>query len=79
MRTVVNILAGGLFAATMSAHALDITGAGASFPAPVYAKWAEAYKAESGNAVNYQAIGSGGAPSIDPISSGAAESRSGKT
>ena len=38
----------------------QITGAGATFPAPIYAKWAEAYKAASGVALNYQAIGSGG-------------------
>jgi phosphate transport system substrate-binding protein len=43
-----------------AAYAIDLTGAGATFPAPVYAKWAEAYKAKTGNAVNYQAIGSGG-------------------
>ncbi len=42
------------------AHALDITGAGATFPYPIYAKWAEAYKAASGNGLNYQSIGSGG-------------------
>lgn len=36
------------------------TGAGATFPAPIYAKWAEAYKAKTGNTVNYQSIGSGG-------------------
>ena len=42
------------------AAAQDITGAGASFPFPVYAKWAEAYKAASGTTVNYQSIGSGG-------------------
>jgi len=47
-----------LFAA--SAHALDITGAGASFPAPLYAKWADAYQKATGNRVNYQSIGSGG-------------------
>jgi phosphate transport system substrate-binding protein len=41
-------------------QAADISGAGATFPAPVYAKWAEAYKAVSGIQVNYQAIGSGG-------------------
>ena len=40
--------------------AADITGAGATFPYPVYAKWAEAYKAKSGNGMNYQSIGSGG-------------------
>jgi len=38
----------------------QITGAGATFPAPIYAKWAEAYKTASGVALNYQAIGSGG-------------------
>jgi len=40
--------------------ATDITGAGATFPYPIYAKWAEAYKAKSGVAMNYQSIGSGG-------------------
>ncbi len=43
----------------MPAMAADITGAGATFPAPLYAKWASAYKAETRNEVNYQAIGSG--------------------
>lgn len=42
------------------AHAADITGAGATFPYPIYAKWAEAYKKTSGNSLNYQSIGSGG-------------------
>jgi phosphate transport system substrate-binding protein len=42
------------------AQAATLSGAGATFPAPVYAKWAEAYKAASGNSLNYQAIGSGG-------------------
>jgi len=37
-----------------------ISGAGATFPAPIYARWAEAYKAKSGQILNYQAIGSGG-------------------
>jgi phosphate transport system substrate-binding protein len=40
--------------------AADITGAGATFPFPVYSKWAEAYRKESGIGVNYQSIGSGG-------------------
>ncbi len=44
----------------LPALAVDITGAGASFPAPIYAKWAETYKASSGNSLNYQSIGSGG-------------------
>lgn len=43
-----------------SALAVDITGAGASFPSPVYAKWADAYHKASGHKVNYQSIGSGG-------------------
>lgn len=42
------------------AIAADITGAGATFPFPVYSKWAEAYKKETGNGLNYQSIGSGG-------------------
>lgn len=41
-------------------YAADISGAGATFPAPVYAKWAETYKAQTGIGLNYQAIGSGG-------------------
>lgn len=44
----------------LGANAFTITGAGASFPYPVYAKWAEAYRAETGNIVNYQSIGSSG-------------------
>ena len=43
-----------------SAIAADITGAGASFPYPIYVKWAEAYKAATGNGLNYQSIGSSG-------------------
>jgi phosphate transport system substrate-binding protein len=46
--------------ATTPAMALDISGAGASFPYPIYAKWAEAYKKDTGNGLNYQSIGSGG-------------------
>jgi phosphate transport system substrate-binding protein len=42
-----------------SAAATDITGAGATFPFPIYAKWAEAYKAKTGVGMNYQSIGSG--------------------
>ncbi len=40
-------------------HAADITGAGASFPAPIYAKWADAYHKQTGKQINYQSIGSG--------------------
>ena len=43
-----------------SAFSMDITGAGATFPYPIYSKWAEAYKAETGVGLNYQSIGSGG-------------------
>ena len=43
-----------------SAFAADITGAGASFPYPIYVKWAEGYKAATGNGLNYQSIGSSG-------------------
>jgi len=46
--------------AAASAQATDITGAGATFPAPIYAKWAETYHAQTGVGLNYQAIGSGG-------------------
>ncbi len=42
------------------AQAADISGAGATFPYPVYAKWADAYKKETGIGLNYQSIGSGG-------------------
>ena len=42
------------------AHAADITGAGATFPYPIYSKWAESYKKNTGNGLNYQSIGSGG-------------------
>lgn len=47
-----------LVAGTVSAA--DITGAGATFPYPIYSKWAEAYKAQTGIGLNYQSIGSGG-------------------
>ena len=49
-----------LAAITVTAHAADITGAGATFPYPIYAKWAEAYKKETGVGLNYQSIGSSG-------------------
>ncbi|HET6376738.1 MAG TPA: phosphate ABC transporter substrate-binding protein PstS [Methylocella sp.] len=42
------------------AGAIDISGAGATFPYPIYAKWADAYKKETGIGLNYQSIGSGG-------------------
>jgi phosphate transport system substrate-binding protein len=51
------LMAAGVFA---SAQATEISGAGATFPYPVYAKWAEAYEAKTGVKMNYQSIGSGG-------------------
>src|SRR5215468_1444444 len=42
------------------ASASEISGAGATFTYPIYAKWAEAYKAKTGVSMNYQSIGSGG-------------------
>ncbi|UCQ24477.1 phosphate ABC transporter substrate-binding protein PstS [Edwardsiella piscicida] len=62
MRTAV----AGIVAATVSLSAMpafaaeSLTGAGATFPAPVYAKWADSYQKETGNKVNYQGIGSSG-------------------
>lgn len=55
-----NILAivASMFIAT-AAFATEITGAGATFPYPIYSKWADAYKKSSGNQLNYQSIGSG--------------------
>ena len=48
-----------LVLAAGSATAQDVTGAGASFPAPIYAKWADAYNKASGARINYQSVGSG--------------------
>jgi len=49
-----------LISLTGSVFAADLTGAGATFPYPIYAKWAEAYKSATGIGLNYQSIGSGG-------------------
>jgi phosphate transport system substrate-binding protein len=57
-RTFVAGLAAALFAAP--ALPADITGAGATFPYPIYAKWADAYRKSTGVGMNYQSIGSGG-------------------
>jgi len=46
--------------ASIAGNAADITGAGATFPYPIYAKWADAYKTQTGVGMNYQSIGSGG-------------------
>ena len=47
-------------AAPLAATAADISGAGATFPYPIYAKWADTYKKDTGVGLNYQSIGSGG-------------------
>ena len=61
-RFVRGLVLGGvlMFALSTVAIATEITGAGATFPYPVYGKWAEAYKNETGIGMNYQSIGSGG-------------------
>jgi len=62
MKLLQTLAAAGALAAvaTMTASAADISGAGATFPYPIYAKWADAYKKSSGVGLNYQSIGSGG-------------------
>lgn len=63
MKHVNLAIAAGFAAAALSASvasAADISGAGATFPYPIYAKWADAYKTETGVGLNYQSIGSGG-------------------
>jgi len=60
-RSLAGILTGAALGCVASAAAAaDISGAGATFPYPVYAKWAEAYRAKTGIGLNYQSIGSGG-------------------
>jgi phosphate transport system substrate-binding protein len=55
-----SLLSAAIVAASVSyASAGDISGAGATFPFPIYAKWADAYKTATGNGLNYQSIGSG--------------------
>lgn len=53
------LVASAAIAFGLTAHAVDITGAGATFPFPIYAKWADAYKQKTGTGMNYQSIGSG--------------------
>jgi phosphate transport system substrate-binding protein len=53
-------LAASLAAGVSAAHAVDVSGAGATFPYPIYAKWADAYKTQTDLNLNYQSIGSGG-------------------
>jgi phosphate transport system substrate-binding protein len=57
IRTSLLIAAFGV--ASSAVFAQDVTGAGASFPAPVYAKWADAYNKATGARINYQSVGSG--------------------
>ncbi|MCG6207858.1 phosphate ABC transporter substrate-binding protein PstS [Rhodopseudomonas sp. HC1] len=59
MNFIKAIVAAGMVAASTSAFAADITGAGATFPFPIYSKWADTYKKDTGNGLNYQSIGSG--------------------
>ena len=54
------ILSCAVMAGACNAIAAEITGAGATFPYPIYAKWADAYKKSTGTGLNYQSIGSGG-------------------
>src|SRR5690606_2076426 len=54
------VAAASALAMVTAAQAADITGAGATFPYPIYAKWAEAYKKATGVGLNYQSIGSSG-------------------
>jgi phosphate transport system substrate-binding protein len=56
MLAVIGVL---VAAITSSAIAADVSGAGATFPYPIYAKWAEAYKKQTGITVHYQSVGSG--------------------
>jgi phosphate transport system substrate-binding protein len=53
------LVAGAAMLGVSSAKAADITGAGATFPYPIYSKWADSYKSETGNALNYASVGSG--------------------
>ncbi len=56
-----SLMSAAIVAASVSyAWAGDISGAGATFPYPIYAKWADTYKTDTGNGLNYQSIGSGG-------------------
>ena len=61
MKHLTAIAVAGFVAATvLPAAAVEISGAGATFPYPIYAKWADTYKKETGVGLNYQSIGSGG-------------------
>jgi phosphate transport system substrate-binding protein len=60
-KTFISVVVATAFASlSLAVSAAEVTGAGASFPAPIYAKWADAYQKATGNKINYQSIGSGG-------------------
>ena len=60
LRIALAVAMAAMAALPTSVNAADISGAGATFPYPIYAKWADAYKRETGIGLNYQSIGSGG-------------------
>src|SRR6478736_1153342 len=62
MRHIKTLLVAGAIVTGISiaSFAADISGAGATFPYPIYAKWADAYNKATGNGRNYRSIGSGG-------------------
>ena len=60
LKRILHAAVAGAVLFSVAAQAADITGAGATFPYPIYAKWADAYKKETGIGLNYQSIGSGG-------------------
>lgn len=59
-KTILSFVLAFLISTNAFAKGIEITGAGASFPAPIYTKWAEQYKTISGDSLNYASIGSGG-------------------
>ncbi len=59
-RSLAALAGAAVFFVSQAGLATEIAGAGATFPYPIYAKWAEAYKAKTGDDLNYQSIGSGG-------------------
>jgi len=59
-KTIVSVALMSLLSSlSLAVSAAEVTGAGASFPAPIYAKWADAYQKATGNKINYQSVGSG--------------------
>jgi phosphate transport system substrate-binding protein len=60
LRTIAALVAGSLDAAVADAQSVALTGAGATFPYPIYSKWFSDYATKTGVRINYQSIGSGG-------------------